>query len=89
MGIAAWRFSLHGVSNSTAVSSHLQIQFHPFREKKNNAIKIRVFLVQLNPQALQLLDPRLSDRAVPLPGLSLPAIFIGLQGRVSSGRVVI
>lgn len=67
---------------------HLQTQSHPFRERKNNEIKIRVFLLQPNPQALWLFDTQLSERAP--PALSPPRSIwtwhlYRIKGEVSSG----
>lgn len=71
MGIAASEVFLTWCQQPYCrLSSHLQIQSHPFRERKNNAIKIRVFLLQANPRPLWPLDTGLLDRALPLRSIS-------------------
>lgn len=77
MGVAAlevfltWCQQLQG-----PLSSHLQTQSHPLGERENNEIKIRVFLLQPNPQALWLFDRGLSERA--LPACPPPKVYLGL-----------
>jgi hypothetical protein len=61
----------------------------PFWDRKNNTIKIRVFLEQPDSPALWLFDTGLLDKALPLLSLSLPAIFRGLLGKGWQWSVVI
>lgn len=86
MELVVCGFSLEGASNTPHPRRHADSPptsqgKPPFWDRKNNTIKIRVFLEQPDPPALWLFDTGLLDRALPLLHLSLPAIFRGLLGK--------